>query len=231
MFRLSDSHWRGETSVVDQEHDLTSFLTAQAKNWLKQRDSQRPFFLKLAFVQPHVPLIDDPRWAEFYADATISLPDLTPPKAVNDTWASYLEQLNSHSQIQVMDDDFVRNGIRHYLGMVSLVDQKIGELLDTLKSLRQLDNTWVIYTSDHGEMLGEHRLWAKMNFYRGSVQVPLIIVPPGGMQPHVDPSLVELTDITATLAAIGGGSASWLPGPISAACLDRTASRQRITPR
>lgn len=207
VFRLTDSHWRGETSVVDQEHDLTSFLTAQAKNWLKQRDSQRPFFLKLAFVQPHVPLIDDPRWAEFYADATISLPDLTPPKAVNDTWASYLEQLNSHSQVQVMDDDFVRNGIRHYLGMVSLVDQKIGELLDTLKSLRQLDNTWVIYTSDHGEMLGEHRLWAKMNFYRGSVQVPLIIVPPGGMQPHVDPSLVELTDITATLAAIGGAAA------------------------
>ena len=207
VFRLTDSHWRGETSVLPQAHDLTSFLAAEANEWLRRRNSNKPFFLKLAFVQPHVPLIDDPDWADYYADAQIDLPDQTPAEAVNETWAGYLERLDDHSQAQVMDEDFVRNGIRHYLGMVSLVDQKVGEVLATLEALRQLDNTWIIYTGDHGEMLGEHRLWAKMNFYRGSVQVPLIMVPPGGMEPRVDQSLVELTDVTATLAEIGGTEA------------------------
>mgnify|MGYP003338255364 CR=1 FL=1 len=207
VFRLTDSHWRGETSVLPQAHDLTSFLADEANEWLRRRNSNKPFFLKLAFVQPHVPLIDDPDWADYYADAQIDLPDQTPAEAVNETWAGYLERLDDHSQAQVMDEDFVRNGIRHYLGMVSLVDQKVGEVLATLEALGQLDNTWIIYTGDHGEMLGEHRLWAKMNFYRGSVQVPLIMVPPGGMAPRVDHSLVELTDVTATLAEIGGTEA------------------------
>ena len=207
VFRLTDSHWRGETSVLPQEHDLSSFLADQAKAWLQQRDNAKPFFLKLAFVQPHVPLIDDPDWAKYYANASISIPDQKPIEAINKTWASYLEQLEGHSQTQVMNDEFVRKGIRHYLGMVSLVDQKIGEVISTLQALGQLEDTWIIYTSDHGEMLGEHGLWAKMNFYRGSVQVPLIIVPPGGTKPRIENKMVELTDVTATLADMSNAEA------------------------
>ena len=203
VFRLTDTHWRGETSVLTQEQDLTSFLASKAEDWLRQRDNTKPFFLKLAFVQPHVPLIDDPEWTEYYATAPISVPEQTPAEPVNETWAAYLTRLDDHSQAQVMDEDFIRNGIRHYLGMVSLVDQKIGKVITSLQALGQLDNTWIIYTGDHGEMLGEHHLWAKMNFYRGSVQVPLIIVPPGGIRPRVEKDLVELTDVTATLADIG----------------------------
>jgi len=70
-----------------------------------------------------------------------------------------------------------------------------------------LDNTWIIYTSDHGEMLGDHKLWAKMNFYHGSVQVPLIMRPPGGVLHREEDALVELTDVTATIADIGGAEA------------------------
>lgn len=206
VFRLTDSHWRGETSILPKELDLTSFLASKTEDWLKHRDQSKPFFLKLAFVQPHVPLIDDPDWADFYKDAAISVPTQKGPDPVNETWTRYLAQLEEHSQTSVMDEEFVRNGIRHYFGMVSLVDEKIGAILATLKALNQLDNTWIVYTSDHGEMLGEHRLWAKMNFYQGSVQVPLIIVPPGGTTPREDSALVELTDVTATLADIGNAA-------------------------
>ncbi len=204
VFRLTDTHWRGETSVLPQELDLTTFLADEAKNWLSARATDKPFMLKLAFVQPHVPLIDDPTWAAYYEDADIDIPPLAPPEIPNDTWGDYMSRLDKHSQAQVMDEDFVRNGTRHYYGMISLIDQKVGEMLETLESLGQLDNTWIIYCCDHGEMLGEHRLWAKMNFYKGSVQVPLIIRPPGGTTSRVDDSLTELTDVTATLADIGG---------------------------
>ena len=207
VFRLTPEHWRGETSVLPQELDLTSFIADEAVSWLKKRSDEKPFFLKLAFVQPHVPLIDDPDWAAFYADADVEVPALTPAEIPNETWGKYLGVLNKHSQVETMTEDFVRSGVRHYLGMVSLVDQKLGEVIDTLSEIGQLDNTWIVYCCDHGEMLGEHRLWAKMNFYRGSVQVPLIICPPGGMPGRVEESLTELTDVTATLAEIGGADA------------------------
>ncbi len=204
MFRLTPSHWQGATSVLSQELDLTSFLADEATRWLKSRAKEKPFFLKLAFVQPHVPLIDDPDWADYYKDADIDIPSLVPAEQVNETWGRYLDGLNRHSQTQVMDEAFVREGIRHYLGMVSLVDQKVGEVLQALADLGQLEDTWVIHSSDHGEMLGDHGLWAKMNFYRGSVQVPLIIKPPGGTQSRIERGLVELTDVSATLAEIAG---------------------------
>ncbi len=207
VFRLTPTHWRGETGVLPQELDLTSFLADEATSWLKSRNKQQPFFLKLAFVQPHVPLIDDPDWAAYYADADIKVPDLKAAEIPNEVWGEYLSGLDKHSQAQTMNADFVRSGIRHYLGMVSLIDQKIGEVLATLKALGQLEDTWIVYCCDHGEMLGEHRLWAKMNFYRGSVQVPLIVSPPGGMDGTTIDSLTELTDVTATLADIGGAQA------------------------
>mgnify|MGYP003338306148 CR=1 FL=1 len=202
IFRLTPTHWRGETSVLPQELDLTSFLADEANSWLRNRSQDKPFFLKLAFVQPHVPLVDDPTWADYYKDADIEVPEQVAPERVNKPWSRYMEALDNHSQAQMMTEDFVREGTRHYLGMVSLVDQKIGEVLNTLEELGQLEDTWVIHTSDHGEMLGEHRLWAKMNFYRGSVQVPLIIKPPGGMEARLEEELVELTDVTATIADI-----------------------------
>jgi arylsulfatase len=206
VFRLTPDHWCGKTSVLPQERDLTSFLADEAVDWLKSRSTEKPFFLKLAFVQPHVPLIDDPTWAAHYESADIDVSPLVPAARSNEVWGSYLSRLDEHSQAQTMNEEFVRNGIRHYLGMVSLVDQKIGHVLDTLEQLGQLDNTWIVYTSDHGEMLGEHRLWAKMNFYKGAVQVPLIIRPPGGIDPRTEDALVELTDVTATLADIGGAA-------------------------
>jgi len=206
-FRLTPEHWRGQTSVLPQELDLTSFLADEANQWLRQRSAEKPFMLKLGFVQPHVPLISDPVWSEYYADADIQVPVLNPAQASNEHWGDYLSALAEHSQAQMMDHDFVRAGIRQYFGMVSLVDQKVGEVLATLDELGQLDNTWIIYTSDHGEMLGDHKLWAKMNFYHGSVQVPLIMRPPGGVLHRDEDALVELTDVTATMADIGGAEA------------------------
>ena len=135
IYRLTPTHWRGETSVLPQECELSSFIADHAMDWLQSRDSEKPFYLHLGFVQPHVPLMDDPIWAAYYADADIELPDMTMPSATNEVWAGKVERLKAHSQVQTMTDDFVREGIRHYLGAVSLVDQKIGEVIDTLDAL------------------------------------------------------------------------------------------------
>ena len=207
VYRLTPTHWRGETSCLPQDHDLTTFITNSAKGWLTQRKNDKPFFLKLAFVQPHVPLIDDPTWADYYRDADIPLPPQILPERVNEVWSGHLDKLCQHSRIETMDEAFVKSGIRHYLGMVSLIDQKIGEVRSLLESTGQLENTWILYCADHGEMLGEHHLWAKMNFYKGAVQIPLIIRPPGGRSARIVDELVESIDVTSTLAEIGGALA------------------------
>ena len=97
-------------------------------------------------------------------------------------------------------------GARQYYAMVSLIDQRIGAILALLEERGQLDNTWIVYSSDHGEMLGDHGLMAKMNFYRSSVRVPLIVRPPGGADDrvgHVESTPVQGFDVAATLLDAG----------------------------
>jgi len=85
-----------------------------------------------------------------------------------------------------------------------MIDQSIRKIIEALRETGELDNTWIVYTSDHGEMMGEHRMVKKMVFYDPSVRVPLIIRPPGGTDPRKIDGIVELTDISATFRDIAG---------------------------
>ncbi len=118
------------------------------------------------------------------------------PATTTEAWGKQLRLCRTHSHSDLLTDEFVlagapHPGARQYYAMVSLIDQRIGAILDLLEAQGQLDNTWIVYCSDHGEMLGDHGLMAKMNFYRSSVRVPLIVRPPGGAANragHVEPT-------------------------------------------
>src|SRR5262249_44713116 len=95
---------------------------------------------------------------------------------------------------------------RHYYGMVSLVDQKIGDIVRAVRDRGWDKNTWFIYTSDHGEMMGDHKMVFKNVFYKGSVRVPNIVRPPGGVKPRVADGLAQSIDLTATMMDVAGAS-------------------------
>ena len=205
-FRLGDKHWNAVTSPLPQELDLTSFLADEAERWLASRPTDQPWFLQLSFVQPHVPLIGDPIWAEHYADSVIGRTARAEPATTTEAWGKQLRLCRTHSHSDLLTDEFVLAGARQYYAMVSLIDQRIGSILALLEAQGQLDNTWIVYSSDHGEMLGDHGLMAKMNFYRSSVRVPLIVRPPGGAADragHVEPTPVQAFDVAATLLDAG----------------------------
>ena len=206
-FRGGDRHWNAVTSPLPQELDLTSFLADEAERWLSSRPADQPWFLQLSFVQPHVPLIGDPIWAEHYADAQIERGPRSAPVATTEDWGDHLGFMHKHSHSELLTDDFVLAGARQYYAMVSLIDQRIGALLALLERAGQLDNTWIVYSADHGEMLGDHGVMAKMNFYRSSVRVPLIVRPPGGVDGRVERSPVQAFDVAATLLDAGGAIA------------------------
>ena len=217
-FRGGDRHWNGVTSPLPQELDLTCFLADEAQQWLDRRPDDVPWFLQLSFVQPHVPLMGDPVWADHYAKAAIERTARSEPTATTDEWATHLNGLRNHSHSELLTDEFVLAGARQYYAMVSLIDQRIGDLLVQLEKKGQLDNTWIVYSADHGEMLGDHGLMAKMNFYRSSVRVPLIVRPPGGTTGRVETKPVQAFDVAATLLDAG-----------TATALDGAPSRSLVT--
>ncbi len=217
-FRGGDRHWNGVTSPLPQELDLTCFLADEAQQWLDRRPDDVPWFLQLSFVQPHVPLMGDPVWADHYAKAAIERTARSEPTATTDEWATHLNGLRNHSHSELLTDEFVLAGARQYYAMVSLIDQRIGDLLAQLEKKGQLDNTWIVYSADHGEMLGDHGLMAKMNFYRSSVRVPLIVRPPGGTTGRVETKPVQAFDVAATLLDAG-----------TATALDGAPSRSLVT--
>jgi choline-sulfatase len=217
-FRGGDRHWNGVTSPLPQELDLTCFLADEAQQWLDRRPNDVPWFLQLSFVQPHVPLMGDPVWADHYAEAAIERTAQSEPTPTTDEWATHLNGLRNHSHSELLTDEFVLAGARQYYAMVSLIDQRIGDLLAHLEKKGQLDNTWIVYSADHGEMLGDHGLMAKMNFYRSSVRVPLIVRPPGGTNGRVETKPVQAFDVAATLLDAG-----------TATALDGAPSRSLVT--
>ncbi|MDH4143520.1 MAG: sulfatase-like hydrolase/transferase, partial [Chloroflexota bacterium] len=206
-FRGGPEHWNGVTSPLPQELDLTCFLADEAQQWIGGQSGDRPWFLQLSFVQPHVPLIGDPIWADHYAGARIERTARSEPVPTTDEWATHLAGLRKHSHSELLTDEFVLRGARQYYAMVSLIDQRIGALIAQLEERDQLDNTWIVYSADHGEMLGDHGLMAKMNFYRSSVRVPLIVRPPAGTTGRVETAPVQAFDVAATLLDAGDAAA------------------------
>jgi choline-sulfatase len=158
----------------------------------------RPLLFKLSLVQPHYPYFTDPKRFKYYHDRVPIYSD-----APCDHPVLSLSQLNK--PVNLSDTD-IRKATAAYYGMIDQVDSHYGSVLDQLKSLGEnLDDWIIIYTSDHGEMLGQHGIWEKTRFYEGSVKVPLIIRWPKGFEGGrtIDAN-VNLCDLFATLCDLCG---------------------------
>ena len=87
----------------------------------------------------------------------------------------------------------------HYYAKIAFDDNVIGRVIKSLTGQGLMDNTWIIYTSDHGEMLGDHRMVQKVVFYEGALNIPFIVRPPGGTAPWVADGLTDHYDIVDTM--------------------------------
>lgn len=209
VFRLTPQHWDGVVSPLPKGLDLTTFLTDQAIDWIEsQRTRSEPFFLQLSYVAPHVPLMGDPEWSDYYRGVDVPPRIARPVVPATPAWGAYVETLWKHSNTHLLSDEYVARGARQYFAMVSLIDESIGRLLAVLERTGQLANTWILYSADHGEMLGDHQLMAKMNFYRSSVQVPAIIRAPDQQHRAVSrfTGPIESVDLTSTILDIAGAA-------------------------
>ena len=96
---------------------------------------------------------------------------------------------------------------RAYYGAIAYIDDQLGRLMEALRSVALAEDTIVILTSDHGEMLGERGLWYKMSFFEGASRVPLVVASPGRFEPRRVAASVSLVDLMPTLIDLAGGNA------------------------
>ena len=193
--------WLQKASPVPDEEDIDSFIGRSAFDWLKRRDSDKPFYLQVQFTGPHDPYDGPYRYRELYDHSQITPGITEPPLDPMHPWLK--SRLKScRNIVNATVEDRQRWRVNYYAN-VTLIDDWIGRILHVLQNRGWEDKTWIVFTSDHGEMLGDHCLWGKTIFHEPSINVPLIVKAPSGKAGNSD-NLVEQVDVTATLLAIAG---------------------------
>ncbi len=189
---------------VDKTNE--AYITEIAENMIRSRKNDAPFFQVCAYNGPHPPFMIPEPFYNFYDPNTVEEPPNFGPRIdeLDVNRNSYYRQLFiDHGT----DFNEWRKTYAVYWGFVSMIDDMIGRLLTTLESEDILDNTLVVFVSDHGENLGAHGLWHKMVAYNESLSVPMLIRPPSTVdcaRGITSQAPVSLIDVVPTLTSLCG---------------------------
>src|SRR5687768_400222 len=182
----------------------TNWVVTQGIDFLRRRDPRKPFFLYLSFHRPHPPY-DPPAWAfEQYIDAEMPPPPVGDWTALYERWA---EPDDPQSPVGEVDARWLRRARAGYYGHMTHIDHQLNRFLEVLHEFRERENTYVCFTSDHGELMGDHHLFRKSLPYEGSARIPLVLKGPrdSGIAPGATPSeAAELRDVMPTLLDCAG---------------------------
>jgi len=169
----------------------------------KAPDNHRPFCLTVSFTHPHDPYTIEEKYWDMYEGVDIDLPQVKIKEEDQDPHSRRLLhvcELEGHD----FSDEQIKRARRAYYGAVSYVDDCVGQLLTVLKRCGLEDDTVVLFSGDHGDMLGERGLWYKMSYFENSVRVPLLISYPRMFKPHHVSQSVSTLDILPTLTDLAG---------------------------
>ncbi len=194
------------TNQLDYD-DEVGFRAVRKLRDLARSADDRPWLLTASFTHPHDPYAMRRRYWDRYDHDSIDLPAVGPlPVDRLDPHSRRLRNVSDMDRVEITDDH-VRNARHAYYASVAYVDDWVAELLATLTSCGMADDTVVIFTADHGDMLGERGLWYKMNFFEGASRIPLIVAGPGIAPARVGEN-VSLLDLLPTMLDLAGAPAS-----------------------
>ncbi len=205
------SGWRLRNSVyparVDERHSETTYSTDRAIDFLEHQDSNQPWCLHLSYIKPHWPLIAPKPYHQLYSSKDVQAAVRADSELLNPhpVYAAFVEQEYSESYAR---DDVRDSVIPAYMGLVRQIDDQLGRLFEYMKQTDQFDNTMIVFTSDHGDYLGDHWLGEKDLFHEPSVRIPLIVVNPDSTADETRGSvcneMVEAVDLLPTFVEFAG---------------------------
>jgi arylsulfatase A-like enzyme len=211
--------WMARPGHLPETEKEETWLTNRAMERLEKRDPTRPFFICLSFNGPHPPWCPPQSFFELFIEKDI-------PQPVVGEWAEH----HAEDARYPLDVNAWRGrispGLNHraraaYYAYLAYIDAQIGRFVEFLGRRGMRGNTWFAFSSDHGEMLGDHNLWRKTYAYDPSARIPLILVPPGGWQCEKNlenDAPVGWEDIMPTFLEAAGAD---VPGTVEGASLLR----------
>lgn len=188
------------TRSMQIDHDEEVVNTTVQKIFDLARDPEKkPFFLTASLTDPHNPYTISQKFYDMYSEDEINMPDAAyiPPEG-RDAWSQryyYLIRQDEHH----ITEEHIRRARHAYYAMTSYVDDCVGRVLSALKETNLDKNTIIIFTADHGDMLGERGMWYKFNPFEWSLRVPYIIKTPDCSAGKTLNSPVSLLDLVPTL--------------------------------
>jgi len=204
----------GKLSYPKEDYQ-TFWITDRAVDFLHQRNPEKPFFLFVSYLDPHSPShLPGPYWS---TAATMKVPAPKIPTEVKQerTKSPGTRGERGSARHLVADEPMAQALTANYYATMSMVDDNVGRLLEQLNRLGLAENTIIVFTADHGNMLGDRGRWFKGLAYEGSARIPLLVKAPGNSPlsgsfnaGKVVPQIVENVDVMPTLLQMAG-----LPSP------------------
>ena len=201
---MSNNEYGTRPWHLSEETHVTNWATREMARMVKRRDPTRPSFWYLSYSHPHPPLVPLSVYLDLYRDIAIDDPHMG-------AWCDPKENPSFCFQANYLRDaklnaDQRRAARRSFYALCTHIDHQLRVLIGTLREEALLDNTIICFTSDHGDMLGNHHMWAKRLFYQESANVPMILVGTGERLGYnrVDNRLVGWQDVMPTLLDLAG---------------------------
>lgn len=180
-------------------------IAQESARWIKEEThgQDKPWALFVSFATPHFPLIVPEEYFSLYPPEELPLPI----QYAFEEWPDH-PAIELHRRLMGLDESFdertLRNAIAAYYGLVTFLDEQIGVVLEALDEAGLRESTRVVYTSDHGDLVGEHGLWYKSSMYDGSAGVPMILAGPEVPEGRVCTTNVSLVDCFPTIVEAVG---------------------------
>jgi choline-sulfatase len=187
-----DGAWDSPLEAQDFED---GYIGRRAAKWIETIPDDFPWHLFVSFVGPHDPYDPPTEYADRYREAAM-------PAAVVDDLQGKPNWVKERAPNR--DPETVADVRRQYCALIELIDDEIGRILDALEARGMLEDTIIVFASDHGEMMGDHGLYFKSMAYEPSLRVPLIMAGPGIEAGAVSHALIELIDLNPTLCELAG---------------------------
>ncbi len=206
---LQDAGVAVTTYQIDYDEEV-GFAARRQLLDMARDDDERPFFMCASFIHPHDPYVARAEWWDLYDHADIDMPD----DFDVDSLDPHTLRIRTGIQADTVGytDEQVRNARHGYYANTSYFDDQLGKLLTTLEETGRLDDTIVIVTSDHGDMLGDRGAWFKMSFHERSARVPFVVAGPGVENTTVSNVCSHLDLLPTLLDLAGAEAADHLPG-------------------
>ncbi len=203
---MSNNEYVARPWHLPEDCHVTNWTTRTMGRMIRRRDPTRPGFWYLSYTHPHPPLVPPAAYLDMYRDCDVPMPRWG-------AWARNFEALPERVQLQRRGwhcerECDIRAALRAFYALCTHIDHQIRLVIGTLREEGLLDRTIILFSADHGDMLGTHGLWAKRLFYEGSANVPMIVmgaadddrIRPG----TVDDRLVGWQDVMPTLLDLAG---------------------------